>query len=115
MTSATTVLCLTATPRTGVVGQENSALRTSGRWRATHRRARRVKRESCRCRELSCRFSRCRLAGAERATVYLQRCVSVLFFAMSTAVLFAIMSQLIANRVHIETRYRSEAAGSRAP
>ena len=37
----------------------------------------------------------------------------LLFFGLSTAVLFAIMSQLIANRLRTETGYQSEAAGSR--
>ena len=35
----------------------------------------------------------------------------LLFFGMSTAVLFAIMSQLIANRLRSETGYQSEATG----
>jgi hypothetical protein len=39
----------------------------------------------------------------------------LLFFGISTAVLFAIMSSLIANRLRIETGYPSEAAGNRAP
>ena len=37
----------------------------------------------------------------------------LLFFGLSTAVLFAILSQLIANRLRTETGYQSEAAGSR--
>ena len=37
----------------------------------------------------------------------------LLFFGLSTAVLFAIMSLLIANRLRTETGYQSEAAGSR--
>ena len=36
----------------------------------------------------------------------------LLFFGMSTAVLFAIMSQLIANRLRSETGYQTEATGS---
>jgi len=36
----------------------------------------------------------------------------LLFFGLSTAVLFAILSQLIANRLRTETGYQSEAAGS---
>jgi hypothetical protein len=39
----------------------------------------------------------------------------LLFFGLSTAVLFAIMSQLIANRLRAETGYRSETAGNQAP
>jgi hypothetical protein len=39
----------------------------------------------------------------------------LLFFGLSTAVLFAIMSQLIAGRLRIETGYRREAAGNQAP
>ncbi|MFI5456259.1 MAG: ion channel [Isosphaerales bacterium] len=39
----------------------------------------------------------------------------LLFFGISTAVLFAIMSSLIANRLRIETGYPSEAAGNQAP
>jgi hypothetical protein len=39
----------------------------------------------------------------------------LLLFGLSTAVLFAIMSRLIANRLHIETGYRSEAAANRGP
>ncbi|HKM52498.1 MAG TPA: ion channel [Isosphaeraceae bacterium] len=39
----------------------------------------------------------------------------LLFFGLSTAVLFAIMSQLIANRLRTETGYQSEAAGNREP
>jgi hypothetical protein len=35
----------------------------------------------------------------------------LLFFGMSTAVLFAIMSQLIANRLRIESGYQNEATG----
>ena len=38
-----------------------------------------------------------------------------LFFGMSTAVLFAIMSQLIANRLRSETGYQTEATGKWAP
>ena len=39
----------------------------------------------------------------------------LLFFGLSTAVLFAIMSQLIAKRLQTEPGYQSEAAGSHAP
>ena len=39
----------------------------------------------------------------------------LLFFGLSTAVLFAILSQLIAHRLHTETGYQSEAAGKQAP
>ena len=39
----------------------------------------------------------------------------LLFFGLSTAVLFAIMSQLIANRLHTETGYQGGAAGNREP
>jgi hypothetical protein len=39
----------------------------------------------------------------------------LLFFGLSTAVLFAIMSQLIADRLRTETGYQSEAAGNQAP
>src|SRR5208283_1440137 len=39
----------------------------------------------------------------------------LLFFGLSTAVLFATMSQLIANRLRTETGYRREAAGNQAP
>jgi hypothetical protein len=39
----------------------------------------------------------------------------LLFFGMSTAVLFAIMSQLIANRLRTETGYQSAAARSQLP
>ena len=39
----------------------------------------------------------------------------LLFFGMSTAVLFAIMSQLIANRLRSETGYQTEATGKWAP
>ena len=39
----------------------------------------------------------------------------LLFFGLSTAVLFAIMSQLIAKRLRTETGYQSEAAGNQAP
>jgi hypothetical protein len=38
----------------------------------------------------------------------------LLFFGMSTAVLFAIMSQLIAKHLQTETGYKSEAAGNQA-
>ena len=39
----------------------------------------------------------------------------LLFFGLSTAVMFAIMSQLIAQRLRIETGYQSEAAGNQVP
>jgi hypothetical protein len=39
----------------------------------------------------------------------------LLFFGLSTAVLFAIMSQLITHRLRIETGYQSEAVGNQAP
>ena len=39
----------------------------------------------------------------------------LLFFGMSTAVLFAIMSQLIANRLRSETGHQTEATGKWAP
>jgi hypothetical protein len=39
----------------------------------------------------------------------------LLFFGLSTAVLFAIMSQLIANRLRTETGYPSKVAGNREP
>ena len=39
----------------------------------------------------------------------------LLFFKLSTAVLFALMSQLIARHLQNETGYQSEAAGNRAP
>jgi hypothetical protein len=39
----------------------------------------------------------------------------LLFFGMSTALLFAIMSQLIAHRLRSETADRSEAAGNQSP
>ena len=39
----------------------------------------------------------------------------LLFFGLSTAVLFAILSQLIANRLRTETGYQSGAAGYREP
>jgi Ion channel len=39
----------------------------------------------------------------------------LLFFGLSTAVLFALMSQLIAKHLQNETGYQSEAAGNRAP
>ena len=39
----------------------------------------------------------------------------LLFFGLSTAVLFAIMSQLIAQHLRTETGYPSEAAGNQAP
>jgi hypothetical protein len=39
----------------------------------------------------------------------------LLFFGLSTAVLFAIMSELIAHRLRSETGYQSEAAGNQAP
>ncbi len=39
----------------------------------------------------------------------------LLFFGLSTAVLFAIMSQMIAHRLHTETGYKGEAAGNQAP
>jgi hypothetical protein len=38
----------------------------------------------------------------------------LLFFGLSTAVLFAIMSNLISERLRIETGYQSEAAGNQA-
>ena len=38
----------------------------------------------------------------------------LLFFGLSTAVLFAIMSRLIADRLRIETGYHGEAAGDQA-
>jgi hypothetical protein len=37
------------------------------------------------------------------------------FFGLSTAALFAILSQLIAQCLHIETSYQSEAPGRRSP
>ena len=39
----------------------------------------------------------------------------LLFFGLSTAVLFAIMSQLIAQHLRTEAGYRGEAAGKQAP
>ena len=39
----------------------------------------------------------------------------LLFFGLSTAVLFAIMSELIAHRLRTETGYQAEAAGKVAP
>ena len=39
----------------------------------------------------------------------------LLFFGVSTAVLFAIMSHLIAKHLQTETGYQSEAAGNQAP
>jgi Ion channel len=39
----------------------------------------------------------------------------LLFFGLSTAVLFAIMSQLIANRLRSETGYQTEVTGKWAP
>ena len=39
----------------------------------------------------------------------------LMFFGLSTAVLFAIMSQLIAHRLPAETGYRGEAAGDPSP
>jgi hypothetical protein len=39
----------------------------------------------------------------------------LLFFGLSTAVLFAIMSHLIAKHLQTETGYQSEAAGNQAP
>jgi hypothetical protein len=39
----------------------------------------------------------------------------LLFFGMSTAVLFALMSQLIAKHLQTETGYQSEAAGNQTP
>jgi len=39
----------------------------------------------------------------------------LLFFGMSTAVLFAIMSQFIAKHLQTETGYKSESAGNQAP
>jgi len=39
----------------------------------------------------------------------------LLFFGLSTAVLFAIMSQLIAHRLRTETGYQGEAPGKQAP
>ena len=39
----------------------------------------------------------------------------LLLFGLSTAVLFAIMSQLIAKHLQTETGYQSEAAGNQAP
>lgn len=39
----------------------------------------------------------------------------LLFFGMSTAVLFAIMSQLIATRLRSEAAYQTEATGKWAP
>ena len=39
----------------------------------------------------------------------------LLFFGLSAAVLFAIMSQLIAKQLQTETGYQSEAAGNQAP
>ncbi|MFI5459983.1 MAG: ion channel [Isosphaerales bacterium] len=39
----------------------------------------------------------------------------LLFFGLSTAVLFAIMNQLIAHRLRTETGYQAEAAGKLAP
>jgi Ion channel len=41
----------------------------------------------------------------------LEAAIGLLFFGMSTAVLFAIMSQLIANRLRSETGYQTEATG----
>ncbi|MGO9466172.1 MAG: ion channel [Isosphaeraceae bacterium] len=38
----------------------------------------------------------------------------LLFFGLSTAVLFAIMSQMIAHRLRTETGYQSGAAGNQA-
>jgi hypothetical protein len=39
----------------------------------------------------------------------------LLFFGLSTAVLFAIMSQLVASRLRGETAYQPEAAGNKSP
>jgi hypothetical protein len=39
----------------------------------------------------------------------------LLFFGLSTAVLFAIMSHMIAHRLRTETGYQSESAGNQAP
>jgi hypothetical protein len=38
----------------------------------------------------------------------------LLYFGLSTAVLFAIMSQLIAHRLHAETGYQRGGAGTKA-
>ncbi|MGO9467258.1 MAG: ion channel [Isosphaeraceae bacterium] len=46
---------------------------------------------------------------------HLEAINGLLFFGLSTAVLFAIMSQLIAKHLQTETGYQSEAAGNQAP
>lgn len=53
------------------------------------------------------------LSGRWRLLGPLEAVDGLLFFGLSTAVLFAIMSQLIARRLEAEAGYRGEAAGGR--
>jgi hypothetical protein len=55
------------------------------------------------------------LSGRWRLLGPLEAINGLLFFGLSTAVLFAIMSHLIANHLQAETGYRSEAAGNPLP
>ena len=54
------------------------------------------------------------LSGRWRLLGPLEALNGLLFLGLSTAVLFAIMSQLIAQRLRTETGYPTEAAGNRA-
>ena len=56
-----------------------------------------------------------RLSERWRSLNPLEATNGLLFFGMSTAVLFALMSQLIAKHLQTETGYQSEAAGNQAP
>jgi hypothetical protein len=55
------------------------------------------------------------LSGRWRLLGPLEATNGLLFVGLSTAVLFAIMSQLIAHRLRAETEYQGEAAGNQAP
>jgi uncharacterized membrane protein len=55
------------------------------------------------------------LSGRWRLLGPLEAVNGLLFFGMSTAVLFAIMSQLISQRLRAETGYQGEAAGNLSP
>jgi hypothetical protein len=55
------------------------------------------------------------LSGRWRLLGPLEALNGLLFLGLSTALLFAIMSRLIANRLRTETGYPREAAGNQAP
>jgi hypothetical protein len=55
------------------------------------------------------------LSGRWRLLGPLEAINGLLFFGLSTAVLFAIMSQLIAHRLRTETGYQGRTAGNQAP